>query len=103
MNSHIKSGFVGLALVALTASGVLAQYPGGPMDDGGAAIRRQQQLWDYGIRSSDAAGWAYYQMLQQRRAMGLPVPEGPPLGYRRPQNCGPVWDPIYGRYNILCQ
>jgi hypothetical protein len=100
----MKSVLAGLVLSAVLASGAHAQYPGGPMDQFSAtAIPGQLWRWQYGLETSTAAGWAYFNAAQQSRALGLPVPDGPPLGYQPRQMCGPVFDPVYGRYNILCR
>ncbi len=99
----IKSAIAGLALSAVLASGAHAQFPGGPMDQFSATFRNQIDVYNKGMQDANAAAWAAYFEIRRRRALGLPVPNGPLLGYRPPLSCGPVYDPSFRRYNVLCR
>lgn len=102
MNSVIKCGLLALTLVLLASGGAQAQYPGGPMDQLGNSIDRQIELQQQGDDMANRAGWDAYYMMQQNRAMGLPVPDGPLLPYR-PTICEPEYDPYSQRTRPECR
>jgi len=102
MNSVIKSGLLAATLMLLAASGTLAQYPGGPMDQLGGSIDHQIWLQQQGDDMANRAGWDAYRMMQEQRALGYPVPDGPLLPYRQ-NHCEPVYDLYTQKYYLGCQ